>query len=378
MKKLTRECLDCYLQGKSKKEISLIINSKYGTDYDSNDIHNRIKNCAEYKAFNAAKRGKTPAISLSEKDIRQQILKALSKETALSTLCDYFSVTPRVMQAYIDDLAEQGYVIENRDGILSLRRTVIPQENIHEETWIGEKVIRFGVVSDKHFCSKYQQLTLLNKLYDIFEQEGITTVYDPGDLSDGFKMRPGHEHELFVIGADDQANYIIKNHPYRKGIETKFILGNHDTSHIKNGGHDIGIPISREREDMQYLGIYNAKVNITPNCIVELNHPLDGSQYALSYSSQKMIDSMSGGEKPNILLNGHHHKLFYMIYRNIHAFECGTMQEQSPWMRGKRLAAHVGGLIIEVHVDKEGTITRCRNEFIPFYRSIKDDWQDWR
>ena len=51
MKKLTRECLDCYLQGKSKKEISLIINSKYGTDYDSNDIHNRIKNCAEYKAF---------------------------------------------------------------------------------------------------------------------------------------------------------------------------------------------------------------------------------------------------------------------------------------------------------------------------------------
>ena len=191
-------------------------------------------------------------------------------------------------------------------------------------------------------------------------------------------MRPGHEHELFVIGADDQVNYIIKNHPYRKGITTKFILGNHDTSHIKNGGHDIGVPIAAAREDMQYLGIYNAKMHITPNCIVELNHPLDGGAYALSYSLQKMIDSMSGGEKPNILLNGHHHKLFYMIYRNIHAFECGTMQEQTPWMRGKRLAAHIGGMIVEVHVDHEGTVTRCRNEFVPFYRTVKNDYLNWK
>jgi len=311
-------------------------------------------------------------------DMTQRILKALKKETTIAQLSTDFDVSQRVMQAYIDDLIEQGYAIESRNDTIRLCRTVAPQENLHEEKWKGEKVIRFGVVSDKHFCSKYQQLTLLNKLYDIFETEGIATVYDPGDLSDGFKMRPGHEHELFVIGADDQVNYIIKNHPYRKGITTKFILGNHDTSHIKNGGHDIGVPIAAAREDMQYLGIYNAKVNITPNCIVELNHPLDGSAYALSYSSQKMIDSMSGGEKPNILLNGHHHKLFYMIYRNIHAFECGTMQEQTPWMRGKRLAAHIGGIIVEVHVDHEGTVTRCRNEFIPFYRTVKDDYLNWK
>lgn len=311
-------------------------------------------------------------------DMTQRILKALKRETTIAQLSIDFDVSQRVMQAYIDDLTEQGYAIENRNDIIRLCRTIAPQENFHEEEWKGEKVIRFGVVSDKHFCSKYQQLTLLNKLYDIFEAEGITTVYDPGDLSDGFKMRPGHEHELFVIGADDQVNYIIKNHPYRKGITTKFILGNHDTSHIKNGGHDIGVPIAAAREDMQYLGIYNAKMHITPNCIVELNHPLDGGAYALSYSLQKMIDSMSGGDKPNILLNGHHHKLFYMIYRNIHAFECGTMQEQTPWMRGKRLAAHMGGMIIEVHVDQEGTVTRCRNEFIPFYRTVKNDYLNWK
>ena len=97
-------------------------------------------------------------------DMIQRILKALKKETTIAQLSTDFDVSRRVMQAYIDDLIEQGYAIESRNDTIRLCRTVAPQENLHEEEWKGEKVIRFGVVSDKHFCSKYQQLTLLNKL----------------------------------------------------------------------------------------------------------------------------------------------------------------------------------------------------------------------
>ncbi len=364
------------------REIGTRVGVARALGMDERNLRRFVKrNQEKIDAFLDAENKESPSLQKvkesNDSDVYKKILKAIEKESTIEQLSGKLDVSQRVMQAYIDDLIEQGYSIDESGGNVRLIRTVAPKENSYCDDWKGEKIIRFGVVSDKHLCSKYQQLTLLNKLYDIFESEGVKTVYDPGDISEGFKMRRGHEHELFVIGADDQANYIIKNHPYRKGIVTKFILGNHDTSHIKNGGHDIGIPISREREDLQYLGTYNAKVNITPNCVVELNHPLDGSAYSLSYSLQKMIDSISGGEKPNILLNGHHHKLFYMIYRNIHAFECGTMQAQTPWMRGKRLAAHVGGLIIEVHVDKEGTITCCKNEFIPFYRTIKDDYRNW-
>jgi hypothetical protein len=86
------------------------------------------------------------------------------------------------------------------------------------------------------------------------------------------------------------------------------------------------------------------------------------------------MDSMSGGEKPNILINGHHHKMMYLFYRNIHAFEAGTTCAQTPWMKGKRIAAHVGGWIIEVHVNDEGTITRCNSEFFPFYKMVEHDY----
>jgi hypothetical protein len=187
-------------------------------------------------------------------------------------------------------------------------------------------------------------------------------------------MHPGHEYEVHKHGADEQEQYIIDVYPNRPGIITKFVSGNHDHSHIKAGGHDIGKPIAAARQDMIYLGLSNAKVKLTPNCILELNHPLDGAAYALSYAPQKTIDAMQGGDKPNILLNGHHHKSFYMIYRNIHAYECGTTQAQTPWMRGKRIAANMGGWIIEVHVTEDGTISRCKGEFIPLYKPIEHDY----
>lgn len=309
-----------------------------------------------------------------KESIQEAILKDLQKPCKYEDLCKKHKASERIIKAAIEDIQEQGYIITEYGGTLKLCKDVITEDNIHDEVWDGTNIIRFGVVSDNHLGSKYQQITHLNRLYDIFEEEGISTVYNSGDLTEGFKMRPGHEHEIFLHGADEQTQYVIEKYPKRSGIITKFITGNHDHSHIKNGGTDIGKPIAKARPDMIYLGLANAKVYITPNCIVELNHPLDGAAYALSYAPQKTIDSMHGGEKPNILLNGHHHKAFYMCYRNIHAYECATTQAQTPWMRGKRIAANMGGWIIEVEVNTRGDIERCKGEYIPFYRSIEHDY----
>jgi hypothetical protein len=108
---------------------------------------------------------------------------------------------------------------------------------------------------------------------------------------------------------------------------------------------------------------------------MDLVHPLDGASYAISYSTQKYIDSLSGGDKANILIIGHHHKAFMLpVYRNIAAFEAGTFQKQTKWMQGKRLAANVGGWILEVEVDEQGTIKRCKGEFIPYYTFVDNDY----
>lgn len=272
----------------------------------------------------------------------------------------------------LQHLSETGYNINISDGYCFIDKTVIPKQNIYNKNWDGNKVFRFGVVSDTHLCNKFQQLTFLNYLYDVFEEKGINTVYHAGDLVDGDIRR--NKYEIFKYGADDQADYVINNYPKKNGIITEFITGNHDHWHVQNGGVDIGKIIAKARPDMKYLGCSNVIINLTPNCKMELNHPLDGAAYALSYSIQKYMDSMSGGEKPNILINGHHHKAMYLFYRNIHAIEAGTLEAQTPFMKGKRIAANVGGWIIEAHVDHEGTITAFMPTFIPQYYSIKEDY----
>ena len=309
-------------------------------------------------------------------DIHQQTLLLLQKkERTLQDMEAQLKTSPRIITAVIDDLKDRGFLIEEVSNTYRIAKAVNPEENTFTLDWEGNKVIRFGVVSDTHLCNKYQQLTFLNHLYDVFAKEGIKKVLHAGDLTDGYyKNRPEHIYELFRVGADEQTDYVIDNYPYRKGIGTYFITGNHDHTHIKNGGINIGKQIARRREDMIYLGPSNAKVNITDNCIVEINHPEDGSSYALSYALQKCLDGLQGGEKPNIFLNGHHHKLFQMFYRNIHAFEVGCIEAQTPWEKGKKISVMVGAWMLNVHVDEEGTIQRMVSEQIPCYRMLKNDY----
>ena len=318
-------------------------------------------------------KAKDDAVNLDDR-LFSLLKKRLGKELGVSNVCETLGISTRVLEAAVEDLREAGYIITLNGEHVKMHKIAPSEENEHVLDWQGDQTIRFGVVSDTHLGSRWQQLTHLNTLYDIFEQEGLDTIYHAGDITEGVGMRQGHEFELFVHGADAQVAYVVDHYPKRDGTLTKFITGNHDHSAIKHSGHDIGIAIANKRPDMVYLGRSQARVHLTPNCILEINHPLDGASYALSYALQKMIDAMSGGEKPNIYLGGHHHKAMYLFYRNIHAFECGTTQAQTPWMRGKRIPAHMGGWIIEVHVDEEGTITRCIGEFIPFYTSVEDDY----
>lgn len=247
-----------------------------------------------------------------------------------------------------------------------------------KEEWAGNQIIRFGLIGDTHINSKYTQLTYLHRFYDLCAEENIHTVYHTGDIDDGEQMRQGHPYECYTQGADEHVAEIVAVYPQREGIVTKFITGNHDASIFRRCGYDIGQAIAAKRQDMIYLGRDVADVRITPNCVLRLQHPWDGTAYALSYKIQKMIDAMEADTKPNILAVGHYHKLDYMFYRNIHAFQTGTMQGQTPFTRGKGISVHMGGWIVTVEVDKLGHIQRIIPELIPYYAAIPDDYKNFR
>jgi len=246
-----------------------------------------------------------------------------------------------------------------------LKRDTIP---VH--AFQGKKV-KIGIISDTHIGSLYARLDVLQVAYRMFKSEGVKNVYHAGDLVDGEKMYRGQEYEIYAHGSDAQIKEVENRYPHYRGITTYFITGNHDLSYFKRSGTDIGLSIKDKRLDMIYLGQEEADIDMmcgSQKVRFRLCHPRVGTAYALSYHTQKYIESLSGGEKPHIIVFGHTHKAFQLPdYRNICSIQGGTAQSQTPFMRGKNLAAHIGFWILEFTVNEPALVSRFKAEFFPVY-----------
>jgi DNA polymerase II small subunit/DNA polymerase delta subunit B len=228
--------------------------------------------------------------------------------------------------------------------------------------------ISFGLISDTHLGSLYFDSKSLSAYYDYVKAQGIEEVYVVGDVIDGHKIYRGQEFELRDLGLDAQVERIRKDWP-RVGIRTKFITGNHDASFKSEAGVVAGKVIESARSDMEFLGEEQARVQWhTPNGKFEMMmlHPGGGSSYALSYRPQKIIESLEGGTKPDLLAIGHYHKAeFIPSYRNVCLIQGGAFQRQTPFMARQGLAAHVGGWIVDVVKGKGHNSIKA--EFVAFY-----------
>ena len=231
--------------------------------------------------------------------------------------------------------------------------------------------IKFALIGDTHYGSKYERPDALAEFLKLAKSEGCEVVLHAGDIVAGHHVYPGQEFELYAHGMAEQIDLVVKKFP--KILPIKFITGNHDDSFKKIAGATIGNAIAKERADMEFLGEYSAMVELkTPTgrtFRVQLVHPDGGTCYALSYKTQKYIESISGGQKPNMLGIGHFHKAELLpAYRNVAGVQVGAFEAQTPFLLRKGSPSHVGGWIVRVMVGTEaGLSNRIQAEFIAFY-----------
>lgn len=198
-------------------------------------------------------------------------------------------------------------------------------------------------------------------------KEGCDWAWHPGDILEGMSGRPGHVYELDCIGFEAQfakAVRLFDECPF----PIRAITGNHDSWYTGKG--DLGINVGERLQaalpdKFIYLGVDEAD-EVVNGITVKLWHGGDGSSYATSYRTQKFVEQLTGGDKPHILLSGHAHKSLAHVCRNVFILECGTLCSQTGFMRGKKLAAHIGYWILEVWTDEQG-LRRVRPEWCPFY-----------
>lgn len=251
-------------------------------------------------------------------------------------------------------------------------------ENIIDTDWHNsDDTITFGLMGDTQLNSKYTQITYLHQFYDECKRCGVSEIYHTGDIDDGEKMRPGHEYELYKLGANEHIAEIIRVYPKIEGVKTYFITGNHDASFRKLCGLDIGEMIADKREDMIYLGRDVCTVNITPKISMMMRHPWDGTAYALSYKPQKIIESMDESDRPTIMGIGHYHKIEYLYYLGVHCLQTGCFQSATPFTTGKGIRVSMGGWIITLKLNPDGTLKYILPRAVTYRKPIKDDYKNY-
>lgn len=261
------------------------------------------------------------------------------------------------------------YVLDKEPKVGAVKKFVFTSNSKGEHN--------FGLYSDQHICSKYARLDVGEDLFDKFSDAGIKTVLNAGNWIDGEARF--NKHDLLVHGMDGQCQELARVYPKRRGITTYAVAGDdHEGWYSQNIGTDIGAHAERVmrengRKDWVHLGYMEAFITLRhresgKECQILLMHPGGGSAYAISYQPQKIVESFSGGEKPAAVLIGHYHKMSYQYTRNTHTIQCGCGQDQTPFMRKKRLEAHVGGATCKFTQDpRTGALTSCATEFFNYF-----------
>jgi len=325
--------------------------------------------------------------------IRGQLIAKLKKEEmTILDISEFLNCSENKVKNIIHILQSSGWGVKESGGrfkITGIYENTLPVIHDTTRTHVGRS-FKIGVVSDTHLASKYERLDVLTAAYDLFEKEGISTVYHCGNLIDGYKERI-NANDVKCRNVTDQAYYCASYYPQKEGITTYFISGAcHEGWYSKAIGLNVGEYIQmiakREgREDLIYLSHMEADIPFYPTqkgktkrSILRLVHPGGGSSYAQSYQPQKTVESYTGGEKPNILLFGHYHKWGTFYPREVHCVLIPACVDQTPFMRSRRLSSVLGFVTIEFMLDNDGGISKFNPTYYPFYdRGYHIDRDEW-
>lgn len=343
-------------------------------------------NAASVKAYLTSSGGvlATEGDETLNAQVLAKIKKHKRKPPTILGLADEFDRSPKNINEAVRNLIDGGHMLDVLDqGELVINKQLAAGTHkepliIHPRSDWHSDWHKVGAISDNHAGSKWERPDVVNAVFDLYEDEGITDVFHGGNMLEGESHF--NKFDINISGLTNQVEHFIDTWPQRAGITTHFVTGDdHEGWYQQREGIRIGefIQMAAEkagRFDLKFLGHVEADIDLpAPNGDPEgtrhlrVLHGGGGSSHAISYTTQVMINSFQGGEKPDIMFVGHYHKFDHNYWREVHNVQLGCTTDQSIFMRKKKLQAHVGASIVAWNQAEDGAINRFRVEFLPFY-----------
>jgi len=299
--------------------------------------------------------------------MKKKLVDILKSPKTLEDIVEETGMTEKEVLKNIKKLRRSGYEIVREEDYYYFngKKSEYSQFNVTKLNVGREFYLAF--IGDTHIGSKFSRLDFLHKFYDFILREGVEYVIHAGDIIDGVGVYPTQTSQLSKFTIDDQVEEVINNYP--EGVKTYVLGGNHDLKQYQRGLsiHPVKV-ISQQRKDIEWIGDFYARLRLgKSNVYIDIVHPNGKPAYAQSYKTQKYIEKLPSGNKPNILLWGHFHTSLYMSYRNIHAFQVGCFQDANDLTARMGIQPVIGGWLVEgKHNGYE--VTKLKMWFKEFYR----------
>lgn len=302
-----------------------------------------------------------------EKEIKNKLKYLINKKKDFTTICKELELKDYEVVGLIQLMKQDGELVDYINGDIVKLKKPIQTNDVYEIPHNLEH-LKLLLISDTHLCSKYDRLDILRYLYDKANNMGVKHVLHSGDFTDGRSNRPEQVYELKEHSFQGQVDYCVDKYPKFDG-KTYAIQGNHDNWWYKSSGSEILRPISKERDDIIYLGSDVADLKIG-KLKIRLFHGAGGIAYAKSYKIQKYLDTIPVNEKPDILQTGHIHQAFYYKQDNTHCFQTSCLEDQTPYCRGLGLSNDKSCWWVDVDFDDKGNVYSIRPELETFEKKL--------
>ena len=299
------------------------------------------------------------------KELFDRIYILTKKERTLDEFCEILDMKDYEVLGLISLMKEKGYIIDYVDGkVLRTQSDIVNKEGFFIPK--DKNHIKFLALSDTHCGSKWDNINLIKYAYEVAEREGCDFVTHSGDIAEGdfHSKRPEHLYQVRALGIE-QVDYIIEKYPKSK-LTTYFCTGNHDATFIKTCGADIGKMISKERQDLVYLGQDLADLKFE-KLKIRLRHGSGSASYSKSYKLQKYCETLKVEDLPNIILQGHFHYSGYFKNRNIYCFNVPSLQGYTPFAKAMGMESEMGFWIIDIYTDGKGNINNLSPKLYSFH-----------
>jgi biotin operon repressor len=330
-------------------------------------------------------------VETSSSEMEAIVKLAKNKFISLRSLSAALDRSESTIQGILTEMQGLGYNIDfdEQQAHLSTKKWIAPVDKVADPI-ANAMHFKVAVASDWHVGSIYEQHTHLMNFLQYALDKGYRHFAIPGDLTEGLKMRVGHELGMYVHSVD--AIVQLLHRPLRllqeAGAQVYVIGGNHDFTIVRNCLSDPIWTACQAYDDVHFLGYDKADVPITDKVSFRMWHPDGAGQNPVGklqksfqvIAHEEMISQLGSQdtESSNVAMTfvGHLHIYSMLQHGRRAAMQVSCFQGMTDFLERHALIPSVGGHLVDLMLSDSGDVLSWAVEN-RLYAPIANDYKNY-